>query len=129
MPMFSQVGSQSLLAVVPLCHVAYERHYPLNRVVDALQKLDRELNRDLPAVLAKRRHREQLALTVSGRAGPHGGFPSGPMPRAKAFRDDQIHRSSDCLCFTESKHPLGRWIPIAHSARAVANQDRIWRTV
>ena len=52
----SQVSSQLLLASVPLCDVAYERHHPLNRAVDALQKLDRELNGDLPAVLMKRRH-------------------------------------------------------------------------
>jgi hypothetical protein len=80
---------------------------------------------DLPAVLMKRRHCEQLALTIMGDPSFQGCLPAGPMPRAQSTRDDEIHRRSDCLCLAESKHPLGRWIPVAHARRLALMRRRL----
>ena len=125
----SSNGSQCFIALEALRHISKESDYPLHLTVRIFEKLDRELDGDLPTVLVERWHRKQLAIVVGGDAGPYCGCPPRPVSGTKTLRDNEVHGSANYLGFGEAEDSFGSPVPGTHHTHAVANQDRIWRAV
>src|SRR4051794_888232 len=120
-----ELPTKRLHLLEPLRHVAHERRHADPAAALVLERHDRELDRDAPAVLADGRHREKIPVAVPAPAGLDDPPPAFPVSGAQTLGDDQVERLPDCLAGAVSENPLRTGVPEADDPRSIGRNHRI----
>src|SRR5262249_28756217 len=121
----NELTAQGPHLLKPRCDVAHDRGDTDHPAGIVGKRHDYELDGDPRSILAHRRDRQDLSISVARLSGAHRGAKALPMPLPQPCRDDDVERTAECFRLREAKYTAGTPVPQADDTFGIGVDDSI----